>query len=130
MEPDKQCILVVDDTPTYIMLLHTILQKKYSVKAAPKGDSALKIVRKDPAAVDLILLDIMMPVMDGFAVCQELKADPLTSAIPVVFISGKEEEEDRKKGFALGAVDFILKPFDANQVLDVVAKHLSPIRPV
>ena len=130
MEPDKKCILVVDDTPTYIMLLHTILQKKYTIKAAPKGELALKIVRKDPAAVDLILLDIMMPVMDGFAVCQELKANPLTAAIPVIFISGKEEEEDRKKGFALGAVDFITKPFDASQVLDIVAKHLPPIRSV
>jgi putative two-component system response regulator len=124
MEPDKKCVLVVDDTPSYIMLLNMILQKKYTVKAAPKGDIALKVVRKDPTAVDLILLDIMMPVMDGFAVCQELKADPVTAAIPVIFISGKEEEDDQKKGLALGAVDFIVKPFDASRVLEVVARHL------
>lgn len=126
MEPDKKCVLVVDDTPSYIMLLNMILQKQYAVKAAPKGDLALKIVRKDPKAVDLILLDIMMPVMDGFAVCEELKADPLTAAIPIVFISGKEEAAERARAIALGAVDFIVKPFDASQVLAVVAQHISP----
>jgi response regulator RpfG family c-di-GMP phosphodiesterase len=125
MEQSKKCVLAVDDTPSYLMLLNMILQKNYAVKAAPKGEIALKIVRQNPAAVDLILLDIMMEGMDGFAVCQELKADPVTAHIPVIFISGKEDEADREKGLTLGAVDFIVKPFAADTVLYTVARHLS-----
>ncbi len=124
MEQSKKCVLAVDDTPSYLMLLNMILQKHYAVKAAPKGETALKIVRQNPSAVDLILLDIMMDGMDGFAVCRELKADPSTAHIPVIFISGKEDEADRAKGFALGAVDFIIKPFAADLVLAAVAKQL------
>jgi putative two-component system response regulator len=124
MEQKRKCVLVVDDTPSYLMLLNMILQKFYAVKAAPKGETALKILRQDPSAVDLILLDIMMDGMDGFAVCRELKADPSTAHIPVIFISGKEEKADREQGLALGAVDFILKPFAADIVLAVVARHL------
>lgn len=124
MEQKRKCVLAVDDTPSYLMLLNMILQKFYAVKAAPKGETALKILRQNPSAVDLILLDIMMDGMDGFAVCRELKADPSTAHIPVIFISGKEEKADREQGLALGAVDFILKPFAADIVLAVVARHL------
>jgi response regulator RpfG family c-di-GMP phosphodiesterase len=124
MEQRKKCVLAVDDTPSYLMLLNMILQKYYAVKAAPKGETALKIVRQNPSAVDLILLDIMMDGMDGFAVCRELKADPSTAHIPVIFISGKEDEADRAKGLALGAVDFIIKPFAGDLVLAAVAKQL------
>jgi putative two-component system response regulator len=124
MEQRKKCVLAVDDTPSYLMLLNMILQKHYAVKAAPKGETALKIVRQNPSAVDLILLDIMMDGMDGFAVCRELKADPSTAHIPVIFISGKEDEADRAKGLALGAVDFIIKPFAGDLVLAAVAKQL------
>lgn len=124
MEERKKCVLAVDDTPSYLMLLNMILQKHYAVKAAPKGEIALKIVRQDPAAVDIILLDVMMDGMDGFAVCQELKADPATAHIPVIFISGKEDEDDQQQGLQLGAVDFIIKPFAADIVLDTVARHL------
>ncbi|WP_417915332.1 response regulator [Candidatus Electronema sp. JM] len=129
MEPKKKCVLAVDDTPSYLMLLNMILQKQYAVKAVPKGETALKIARQDPAAVDLILLDIMMDGMDGFAVCQELKADPATAQIPVIFISGKEDRAEQEKGLALGAADFLLKPFAAEAVLAAVAKHL-PTEPV
>ena len=124
MEQKRRCVLAVDDTPSYLMLLNMILQKTYAVKAAPKGETALKIVRQDPSAVDLILLDIMMDGLDGFAVCRELKADPSTAHIPVIFISGKEDEADREQGLALGAADFLLKPFAADIVLAVVARHL------
>ena len=124
MEQKRRCVLAVDDTPSYLMLLNMILQKSYAVKAAPKGETALKIVRQDPSAVDLILLDIMMDGLDGFAVCRELKADPSTAHIPVIFISGKEDEADREQGLALGGADFILKPFAADIVLAVVARHL------
>ena len=124
MEQKRRCVLAVDDTPSYLMLLNMILQKTYAVKAAPKGETALKIVRQDPSAVDLILLDIMMDGLDGFAVCRELKADPSTAHIPVIFISGKEDEADREQGLALGGADFIIKPFAADIVLAVVARHL------
>jgi DNA-binding response OmpR family regulator len=124
MEQKRRCVLAVDDTPSYLMLLNMILQKSYAVKAAPKGETALKIVRQDPSAVDLILLDIMMDGLDGFAVCRELKADPSTAHIPVIFISGKEDEADREQGLALGGADFIIKPFAADIVLAVVARHL------
>lgn len=124
MEQKRKCVLAVDDTPSYLMLLNMILQKFYAVKAAPKGETALKILRQDPSAADLILLDIMMDGMDGFAVCRELKADPSTAHIPVIFISGKEDKADREQGLALGAVDFILKPFAADIVLATVARHL------
>ncbi len=124
MEQKRKCVLAVDDTPSYLMLLNMILQKFYAVKAAPKGETALKILRQDSSAVDLILLDIMMDGMDGFAVCRELKADPSTAHIPVIFISGKEDKADREQGLALGAVDFILKPFAADIVLATVAQHL------
>ncbi|WP_420209524.1 response regulator [Candidatus Electronema sp. JC] len=124
MEQKRRCVLAVDDTPSYLMLLNMILQKSYAVKAAPKGETALKIVRQDPSAVDLILLDIMMDGLDGFAVCRELKADPSTAHIPVIFISGKEDEADREQGLALGGADFLLKPFAADIVLAVVARHL------
>jgi len=124
MEPKKKCVLAVDDTPSYLMLLHMILQQHYTVKAVPKGETALKIVRQNPAAVDLILLDIMMDGMDGFAVCRELKADPTTAHIPVIFISGKEDSADQEKGLALGAAAFLCKPFAAEAVLAAVAKHL------
>ena len=124
MEQKRRCVLAVDDTPSYLMLLNMILQKTYAVKAAPKGETALKIVRQDPSAVDLILLDIMMDGLDGFAVCHELKADPSTAHIPVIFISGKEDEADREQGLALGGADFIIKPFAADIVLAVVARHL------
>ncbi len=124
MEQKRRCVLAVDDTPSYLMLLNMILQKSYAVKAAPKGETALKILRQDPSAADLILLDIMMDGMDGFTVCRELKADPSTAHIPVIFISGKEDEADREQGLALGAVDFLLKPFAADIVLATVARHL------
>lgn len=124
MEQKRRCVLAIDDTPSYLMLLNMILQKSYAVKAAPKGETALKIVRQDPSAVDLILLDIMMDGLDGFAVCRELKADPSTAHIPVIFISGKEDEADREQGLALGGADFIIKPFAADIVLAVVARHL------
>ena len=122
---EKKCILVVDDTPTYITLLHMILQQKYLVKAAPNGAIALEIVQKTPAEINLILLDIMMDGMDGFTVCQTLKENPVTAGIPVVFISGKEEDADRKKGLSLGAVDFLLKPFSADTVLETAAKYIK-----
>ncbi len=105
----KQTVLVVDDTPDNIDVLSGVLRGDYKVKAALNGEKALRIVRSD-SPPDIVLLDIMMPGMDGYEVCQQLKADPLTSRIPIIFITAKTEIEDEQKGLELGAADYITKP--------------------
>ncbi len=109
MNSEKPCVLVVDDTPENIDLLTGLLENDYKIKAAPNGAIALKAV-KAGGLPDLILLDIMMPDMDGYEVCRRLKADPETKDIPVIFITAKNEIDDETKGFEVGAVDFIAKP--------------------
>lgn len=105
----KPTILIVDDTPDNITLLCSLLSEKYKNKVATSGPKALKIAQSDPKP-DLILLDIMMPGMDGYEVCRQLKADPATEDIPVIFLTAKSQEGDETKGFGLGAVDYITKP--------------------
>ena len=109
---EKPCILIVDDTPDNIELLTGLLEDDYLIKAAPNGQIALKAV-KAGGIPDLILLDIMMPGMDGFEVCSKLKEDPETKDIPIIFITAKNEIDDETRGFSLGAVDFISKPINA-----------------
>ncbi len=104
----KPVILVVDDTPENIDVLCGILGADYTIKIANSGQLALKIAAAQ--LPDLILLDIMMPVMDGYEVCRQLKADPLARAIPVIFITARAETEDEVQGLALGAVDYLTKP--------------------
>ena len=106
---DKPTVLVVDDTPENIDVLSGVLRADYKVKAAPNGERALRIAAAEPRP-DMILLDIMMPDMDGYQVCQRLKADPLTAPIPIIFITAKTEVEDERHGLELGAVDYITKP--------------------
>lgn len=105
----KPTILIVDDTPDNITLLCSLLSEKYKNKVATNGPKALKIAQSDPKP-DLILLDIMMPGMDGYEVCRQLKADPATEGIPIIFLTAKSQEGDETKGFGLGAVDYITKP--------------------
>ncbi len=121
---DKQLILVVDDTPDNIDVLGSILRSDYDVKAALNGEKALRIANTEPKP-DMILLDIMMPGMDGFEVCRRLKADPATSQIPVIFITAKDEVADEERGFALGAVDYITKPISPPIVQARVDTHLA-----
>ncbi|MBI2381791.1 MAG: two-component system response regulator [Gammaproteobacteria bacterium] len=102
-------ILVVDDTPENIDVLVGILRDEYRVKVAASGERALRIAVADPPP-DLILLDVMMPEMDGYEVCTRLKADPRTRAIPVIFVTAKDEVEDETRGFTVGCVDYITKP--------------------
>lgn len=104
----RQTILVVDDTPENIDVLRGILSDDYRVKAAINGEKALKIAFASPP--DLILLDIMMPKMNGYEVCQKLKQNPRTKRIPVIFVTAMGEIEDETRGFELGAVDYITKP--------------------
>ena len=120
----KKTILVVDDVPDNIRILKGALEKgNYAIRAATSGEKALKLVVKDPKP-DIILLDMMMPEMDGLEVCTRLKQDDNTAAIPVIFISAKDDAENQAKGFDAGAVDFITKPFMPEDVLERVAKYL------
>lgn len=105
----KQTILIVDDEPANIDLLVECLKDEYNVKAATRGERALRIARSGEP-LDMILLDIMMPGMDGFTVCRELKADLSTRHIPIIFITAKIGLEDEIEGLELGAVDYIAKP--------------------
>lgn len=104
----KQTILVVDDTPANLDVVKEVLAPNYHIQVAISGALALRIIAKRKP--DLILLDIMMPEMDGYAVCQRLKHDPLTQDIPIIFLTAKAEVEDETKGLALGAADYISKP--------------------
>ena len=115
-QTEKQTILVVDDTPENIDVLSGVLRPDYKVKAALNGEKALKIAAGTPKP-DMILLDIMMPGMDGYEVCRRLKSDPATKKIPIIFITAKSEVEDEKKGLDLGAVDYITKPISPPIVL-------------
>lgn len=116
-------ILIVDDAPENVDILGDIL-KDYKRSAALNGERALKIA-VGPTPPDIILLDIMMPGMDGFEVCQKLKENPATRDIPVIFITGKSEVEDETRGLTLGAVDFIAKPISRPVVLARVKNHLE-----
>ena len=117
-------VLMVDDNPTNLQVLQATLEGQgYRLLAARDGPSALAVVAK--AAPDLILLDIMMPGMDGYEVCRRLKSDPATYDIPVIFLSALEQTEDKVKGFELGAVDYITKPFQPAEVIARVNTHLT-----
>jgi len=117
-------ILIVDDTLKNIQVLGTILRKEqYQINVAQNGVQALEMVaRVDP---DLILLDVMMPELDGFETCKVLKQDPATQDIPVIFLTAKTETEDIVHGFDLGAVDYVTKPFNPSELLSRVQTHLQ-----
>jgi putative two-component system response regulator len=122
--PDKATILVVDDTPDNLSLMQALLKDKYKVKGANNGEKGLKIASAE-SPPDLILLDIMMPGMDGYEVCRRLKANPATRDIPVIFLTAKTEVEDEQLGFELGAVDYITKPVSPPIVLARVHTQLT-----
>jgi putative two-component system response regulator len=119
----KPVVLAVDDTPENLDVVKGILASDYMVKAAINGEMALKIVEKAPP--DLILLDIMMPGMSGYEVCEQLKADPNTRDIPVIFLTAMEQTTDEAKGFDLGAADYITKPVNPPILQARVRTHLA-----
>ena len=121
---NKQKILIVDDTPENIQILMETLKDDYKIVAAINGEKALKIAEMAPLP-DIILLDIMMPDMDGYEVCNRLKDNEKTRDIPVVFITALTEEEDEAKGLGLGAVDYIAKPINPDLVKARVRNHLE-----
>lgn len=120
---NKKSILIVDDTPENIDVLDGILNEDYRIFVATNGPTALKLAKKN--IPDLILLDVMMPEMDGYEVCEKLKEDEDTKKIPVVFVTAKTEVESEIKGFSLGAVDYITKPISPPIVQARVKTHLT-----
>ena len=119
----KDTLLIVDDTPANIDVLRGILGADYAIKVANSGPLALKIVASQPP--NLILLDVVMPGMDGYEVCRQLKANEATRHIPVIFVTALGEAEDESLGFELGAADYIVKPVSPPIVLARVRAHLA-----
>jgi serine phosphatase RsbU (regulator of sigma subunit) len=117
-------VLIVDDAPENIRMLMGFLGKMCSVQAATSGSKALEFARGS-AKPDLILLDVMMPEMSGYDVCMELKSDQTTHSIPVIFVTGLNDVADEERGLAMGAVDYISKPFHAELVRARVSNHLE-----
>ena len=119
----RSTILVVDDTPANLSLLNQLLGTQYRIKLANGSARGLELATSTQP--DLILLDIMMPEMDGYEVCKRLKANPLTARIPIIFLTAKAEAADEELGFELGAVDFIHKPIVPSIVLARIRTHLQ-----
>jgi phosphoserine phosphatase RsbU/P len=121
---NRKTLLLVDDAPANIQVANSILKDDYRVRVATSGAKALELVKVKPVP-DLILLDVEMPEMDGYEVCRRLKSDPETREIPVIFLTGKTEAEDETRGFSVGAVDYIHKPFSPAVVKARVETHLA-----
>jgi putative two-component system response regulator len=117
-------VLIVDDEPANLAVLSSVLQPHYRVRAANGGAAALRVAGSDPAP-DLILLDVMMPDLDGHAVLERLRRDPRSRDVPVIFVTALGGEEDEERGLKLGAVDFITKPIRPSVVLARVQTHLA-----
>src|ERR1700739_4000734 len=119
----QKLILILDDTPVNIGVISGALKDAYKTKVATNGEKALALASAEEKP-DLILLDIMMPGMDGYEVCSRLKADPATSEIPVIFLTGQTSSEDETRGFEVGAVDYVHKPFSPAVVKARVRSHI------
>lgn len=121
---EKPTVLVVDDTPANLTLIATLLKDSYRVKVSNNGEKALAIANS-VTPPDLILLDIMMPNMDGYEVCRRLKSESNSASIPVIFLTSKTETSDETKGLALGAVDYLTKPVNPEILRARVSNHLQ-----
>ncbi|MBP2313725.1 response regulator transcription factor [Azospirillum soli] len=121
----KPTILVADDEPSIVLSLQVLLQKAgFDVRIARDGEEALQSVEASPP--DLVLLDAMMPKRDGFDVCQSLRANPAFQALPIIMLTAKSRDVERQKGMALGATDYITKPFSTRDLVMIVRKYLTP----
>lgn len=123
MQNHKPTVLIVDDEPVNIDKLGSILSPLFSIKVAMKGENAIAIAQEQEIAC--ILLDIMMPGMSGYDVIKKLKSDPKTECIPVIFVTGKTDDEDEVLGFELGAVDYIKKPYEKTIVQKRTSTHVK-----
>jgi len=122
--PEKPTILVVDDTPENLLLITDLLRARYKVKVANNGSRALLIAQAAPPP-DLILLDVLMPEMDGYEVCRLLKSNPVTQDIPVVFLTALADD-DNNKGLKIGAVGYLTKPVKSALLMESINTHLLP----
>jgi len=123
MEPARQTVLIVDDTPANIEMLSEALSDQYEVLFATSGQDALHIAAEQHP--DLILLDVMMPEMDGYEVCTRLKGDAMTQTIPIIFVTAMDHEEEETKGLNVGAIDYLAKPIRPAIVRARVRNHLE-----
>ena len=123
----RRRILLVDDTPSNLHLLARALTSTYEVMVATSGPSALALLERE-GRPDLILLDIMMPGMDGYEVCRQLKGRPETSSIPLIFVTAKDSKDDQQRGYDLGAAGYIPKPVEIPLVLAQVTVLLGPLQ--
>jgi DNA-binding response OmpR family regulator len=123
----KPSVLLVDDEPNIVLSLEFLMkQAGYDVRIARDGDAALKAVRE--RAPDLILLDVMTPGLDGYEVCQTIRANPAWKDVRIVMLTAKSREVEREKGLALGADDYITKPFSTRELVDRVKRLLADDR--
>ena len=117
-------ILVVDDDPVIARLLEVNFRlEAFDVVTALRGEDALALARE--AAPDIILLDVMMPGMDGYELCRQLRETPELAQVPVLFLSARARDDDRTRGMALGVVDYVTKPFDPTELVSLVRRHLE-----
>lgn len=121
---EKPTVLIVDDMTTNLLILSDLLKDEYQIKIAKNGQKALDIVHSSDE-VDIILLDIMMPDIDGYEVCRELKSNPKTKNIPIIFVTAKDNDADEEYGLNLGAIDYITKPFNKAIVRLRIRNHLE-----
>lgn len=120
----KKSVLVADDESSILVSLRFLLEKAgYDVRLAHTGDEVLRAV--DEAVPHLVLLDTMMPERDGFAVCQALRAKPLCRDLPIIMLTAKSRDVDRQKGLALGATEYITKPFSTRDLVTTVRRYLD-----
>ncbi|MEO5377185.1 MAG: fused response regulator/phosphatase [Magnetococcus sp. DMHC-6] len=124
VKPEIFKILIIDDDPFDIDILRKILEKEYVLNIAINGHRGLQMARQ-ASAPDLILLDVMMPDIDGYQVCRQLKSQPETEQIPIIFITAKSTPEDETMGLELGAIDYIIKPFTPSVVQARIKPHLA-----
>lgn len=119
-----QSILVADDEPSILLSLQFLLQKAgYEVRLAHNGEEVIQAVEQ--STPDLLLLDAMMPQRDGYDVCQTIRADPRWKALPIIMLTAKSRDVERQKGMALGATDYVTKPFSTRDLVATVRKHLT-----
>jgi DNA-binding response OmpR family regulator len=119
-----QSILVADDEPSILLSLQFLLQKAgYEVRLAHNGEEVIQAVEQ--STPDLLLLDAMMPQRDGYDVCQTIRADPRWASLPIIMLTAKSRDVERQKGMALGATDYVTKPFSTRDLVATVRKHLT-----
>jgi DNA-binding response OmpR family regulator len=117
-------VLVVDDEPNIVMSLRFLMEREgFEVEVAPTGEAALKALDRGPA--DLVLLDIMMPALDGFEVCQRIRSNPAWTNTRIIMLTAKGREVERDKGLALGADDYVTKPFSTRELVARVKQMLG-----